>query len=110
MAKPTIKAEAGVANGRDAALERELSQLKQSYERLKEEKVRTEQNLANLEQQLRELEAEAVSAYGTSDPVSLDRLLAEKRAENEQLVTSYREHIQSVQSGLDAVELGEGGA
>lgn len=111
MAKPTPERaptpQPPQPNGRDAVLERELGQLKNEFERLKEAKVRTEQNLSNLEQQLAELEAEALAAYGTADPAELERLLAEKRAENEQQVASYRAHIQSVQSGLEAVERGE---
>lgn len=91
-------------NGGDAALERELAGLKAEYERLRDEKVRAEQDLANLKNQLAELEQRAKAEYGMADPEGLEKLLAEQRAENERLVAEYREHIQGVKEGLDAVE------
>lgn len=108
MAKASADPKSGaIQNDRDAALERELGQLKQQYELLREAKVRAEQNLTNLGQQLAQLESQAREEYGADDPAELERLLAEKRAENERLVNEYREHIQSVQSGLQSVEQGE---
>jgi phage shock protein A len=107
VAKASADPKNTIQNDRDAALERELGQLKQQYEKLREAKVRTEQNLANLEEQLAELETQARGEYGSADPAELERLLAEKRAENERLVSEYRAHIQSVQSGLQSVEQGE---
>lgn len=84
----------------DAALERELGALKDRYEGLKERKVRAEQDLSNLERQLADLEERAQREYGTSDPEELEKLLAERRAENARMVEEYREHIASVQNGL----------
>lgn len=40
----------------------------------------------------------------TSDPGELTRLLAAKRAENDQLVAAYRDHIEAVQRDLAHVE------
>ncbi len=91
-------------SGGDAALERELAGLKAEYERLREEKVRAEQDLANLTGQLADLERKALEEYGVSDPEALERLLAEKRAENERLVAGYRAHIDGVKNELGAVE------
>jgi chromosome segregation ATPase len=88
----------------DARLERELSGLKAEYERLRDDKVRAEQDLSHLRQQLAELEQSAQAAYGTSEPEALERLLAEKRAENARLVEGYREHIEAVRNDLAAVE------
>lgn len=92
----------------DQALERELTGLKQEYERLKEQKFHTEANLANLEQQLQELEAQAREEYGTADPEELEKLLAQRREENARLVADYRRHIQDINNGLAAIEQQEG--
>ncbi len=88
----------------DAALEKELNALKTDYDRLRDDKVRTEQDLAHLQKQLADLERRALEEYGTADPGALEKLLAEKRAENERLVGEYREHIRSVRQGLERVE------
>lgn len=88
----------------DKALERELDALKKEYERLREERVRNEQNLENLTRQLAELEARAQAEYGTSDPEALEKLLAERRAENARLVEEYKRHVQDIQAGLAALE------
>lgn len=90
----------------NTALERELAELKNEYQTLRDRKVRVEQDLANLVQQLEELEAGAEQAYGTSDPAELEKLLAEKQAENERLVSEYRSHINEIQKGLEQVEGG----
>ncbi len=92
------------ADGGDAALERELAGLKAEYERLREEKVRAEQDLANLTGQLADLEQKALAEYGVSDPGALERLLAEKRAENQRLAADYRAHIEGVKAALSGVE------
>ncbi|EMG37276.1 hypothetical protein PCS_02114 [Desulfocurvibacter africanus PCS] len=90
----------------DQRLEQELAQLRAEYEKLKMERVRTEQNLANLSQQLREMEERAQAEYGTADPAELERLLAERRAENARLVEDYRKHIEAIRADLSAVERG----
>lgn len=94
------------APSQDQRLEQELTQLRAEYEKLKMERVRTEQNLANLSQQLREMEERAQAEYGTSDPAELERLLAERRAENARLVEDYRKHIETIRADLSAVERG----
>lgn len=93
----------------DKALERELAGLKQEYEKLHEKKIQTKADLANLERRLQELETQAKETYGTADPDELDKLLQEKRAENARLVSEYREHIQSVNTELGAIEIQEEG-
>ena len=93
-------------DGPDAALERELGQLKAQYEKLREEQVRAEQTLAHLEAELSSLEEKARQEYGTADPAELRARLEDMRAENERMVAAYREHIASVRSGLDALEQG----
>jgi len=94
-------------NGRDAALERELAGLKADFERLREEKVRAEQNLANLKGQIAELETKAKEEYGTADLASLEKLLTDRRAENERLLAEYKQHIAQIRGDLDAVEAEE---
>ncbi|MFH1914041.1 MAG: hypothetical protein ABIK45_07190 [Pseudomonadota bacterium] len=89
---------------RDAHLERELAELRQDYERLREQRVRTEQDIARFTEQLDTLKAQAQADYGTSDPEELQRLLDEKRKENERVVKKYREHVQQIQADLAAVE------
>ncbi len=90
----------------DQLLEQELARLRTEYDKLREERVRTEQNLANLSQQLREMEERAQAEYGTSDPAELERLLAERRAENARLVAEYRGHVEAIRADLAAVERG----
>lgn len=90
----------------DQLLEQELARLRMEYDKLREERVRTEQNLANLSQQLREMEERAQAEYGTSDPAELERLLAERRAENARLVAEYRSHVEAIRADLAAVERG----
>lgn len=96
----------GAADSQDQRLEQELSLLRAEHDKLKMERVRTEQNLANLSQQLREMEERAQAEYGTSDPTELERLLAERRAENARLVAEYRKHIEAIRADLAAVERG----
>lgn len=90
----------------DMALERELAELKKQYEKLREDKVRTEQNLDNLSRQLHELEEQARADYGTADSDELKVMLDKKRAENDRLVTEYKEHIRSIHAGLSELERG----
>ncbi len=96
-------------NGRDNALEKELAGLKNEFDRLRLERARTEEGLSNIERQLQELEDQARQEYGTSDPEELESLLAEKRAENEKLVSNYGQHIDEVCKKLDQIEQGLAG-
>lgn len=91
-------------NDRDRELEAELKRLKAEYDGLREEKVRTEQSLSNLDEHLTALRAQAEADYGTSDPVELERLLAERRAENERRLAEYRQHVAAIKMGLAALE------
>ncbi|WP_147819649.1 hypothetical protein [Salidesulfovibrio onnuriiensis] len=95
-----------ISNGgnRDAALEQELQGLRRQYEALRDRKVRVEQDIVNLTAQLDELKARAEAEYKTSDPEELRKLLEEKRQENERVVAEYRQHINELQQGLQAVE------
>ncbi len=93
-------------DNQDAALERELGQLRAEYEKLRDEKVRAEQTLTHLEAELSALEDKARAEYGTADPEELKAKLAAMRGENERLVAEYREHIAQVRGGLDALERG----
>ncbi len=90
----------------DEALERELAGLRRQYEALREQKVRLEQDLAHLEAQMRELSEQAVAEYGTADPAALEALLTEKRQENARIVQRYREHLETIRAGLEALEKG----
>ncbi|MBI4805632.1 MAG: hypothetical protein HY795_10405 [Desulfovibrio sp.] len=92
------------SEGPDGALERELGQLKGEYEKLREEQVRAEQTLAHLQAEMKALEEKALAEYGTSDPAELRAKLQTMRAENERLVSGYREHIASVRQGLKSLE------
>jgi hypothetical protein len=96
------------SEGPDAALERELGQLKAEYEKLREEQVRAEQTLAHLQAELKALEERALAEYGTSAPDELRAKLEAMRAENERLVSGYREHIASVRQGLQSLEQNSG--
>ncbi len=91
---------------RDSQVEQELNQLKNQYEQLRDRKVRTEQDVANLTEQLEGLKKQAEAEYGTSDIKELQALLQNKRQQNEEVVTKYREHIQKIQADLANVENG----
>ena len=91
---------------RDTLVEQELNGLKKQYEQLRDRKVRTEQDVANLTEQLEELKAQAEAEYGTSDMKELQALLEQKRKQNEEMVSRYREHIDTIQADLAAVENG----
>jgi len=91
---------------RDTLVEQELNGLKKQYEQLRDRKVRTEQDVANLTEQLEALKAQAEAEYGTSDMKELQALLEQKRQQNEELVAKYREHIDTIQTDLAAVENG----
>lgn len=92
------------ADDRDAALQHKLQKLKEAYEGLREAKVRAEANLASLEEQLGRLESQAREQFGTADPLELERLLADKRAENERLAADYEAHLAELRQRLEAVE------
>ena len=88
----------------DRGLEAELEGLRRSYESLREQRVRLEQDQAHLARQLAELEERARAEFGSADPAELERLLAERRAENARLVSEYRKHLQTIEQSLAAVE------
>lgn len=92
----------------DAALERELAELKRQYDALREDKVRSEQTLSHLEGELSALSDRARELYGTADPEALARMLESMRAENQRLVEDYRAHLSSIRQGLDALETARG--
>lgn len=94
----------GTGTNRDAQLEQELNGLRRRYEQLRDQKVRTEQQVADLSGRLEGLKEQAEAQYSTSDPEELQALLDEKRAQNEQVVAEYREHIDQIQADLAAVE------
>lgn len=99
----------GAGDHPDQAVERELHALKQRYEQLKEKKIRAEQDLSSIRQRLEERRREALAAYGVAEVEELERLLAERRAENRRLVDEYRAHVESVSARLATVEKGETG-
>lgn len=88
----------------DAALERELAELKKQYDALREDKVRSEQTLSHLEGELSALSDRARELYGTADPEELGRMLESMRSENRRLVDDYRAHLSAVRQGLDDLE------
>ncbi len=94
----------GTGTSKDSQLEQELNELRRQYEQLRDQKVRTEQDIANLSSQLEGLKGQAKAEYGTDDPEELQKLLSEKRSENERVVGEYREHVQRIQADLAAVE------
>lgn len=89
---------------RDARVEQELNALRRQYEQLRDRKVRTEEAVAQLTHQFETLKSQAEAEYGTSDLKELQQLLEEKRKQNEEVVSKYREHIQQVQADLAQVE------
>ena len=89
---------------RDSQVEQELNELRQQYEQLRDRKVRTEEAVSQLSTQLETLKKQAEAEYGTSELKELQRLLEDKRQQNEDVVAKYREHIQQIQADLAEVE------
>ncbi|GAB7021699.1 hypothetical protein [Salidesulfovibrio brasiliensis] len=89
---------------RDRALEAELAELRTKHKELETRKIRTEEKISSLTDRLAELEKRAKAEFGTADPEELQRILEEKRKENERLVEEYRKHVQDIRNGLDEVE------
>lgn len=94
----------GTGTNKDSQLEQELNGLRRQYEQLRDQKVRTEQQVTDLAGRLETLKEQAQTEYGTSDPEELQALLEKKRLQNEQVVANYREHINTIQTDLAAVE------
>ncbi|SMC21877.1 hypothetical protein SAMN02746041_01301 [Desulfacinum hydrothermale DSM 13146] len=88
----------------DRQVQERLEGLRKEYEKLHKKKIETDTTLQNLEQQLRELERQAKDEYGTSDLNELRALLERWRAENEEKVAEYQEHIRSIQGALERIE------
>jgi len=89
---------------RDQAVQDRLEKLKKDYKDLDTRKITTEANVKNLEQELDRLREQAQKNYGTSDLGELERLLEERRQENERLVAEYDIHIKDIKVRLDEVD------
>jgi hypothetical protein len=94
----------GDAASRDAVVQHKLTELKKAYDQLHTQKITTEANIKNLENTLEKLRATAVENYGTSDLQELQRLLEERRRENEAQVAAYEEHVREITTRLAAIE------
>jgi len=95
---------AGTVSPRDQAVQERLEILKKDYKDLDTRKITTEANIKTLEQELERLREQAQKNYGTSDLGELERLLEERRQENERLVTEYEAHIQGIKNRLDEID------
>lgn len=89
---------------RDAAVQRQLETLKQEYAALHTQKITTEANIRNLEENLARLRATAEKEYGTSDLEQLQKILEDRRRENETRVEQYEQHIREIKENLTAME------
>ncbi len=95
---------AGAVSPRDQAVQAKLEMLKKDYTDLNTRKITTQANIENLEQELERLREQAQKNYGTSDLGELERLLEERRQENERLVAEYEAHIQGIKDRLDEID------
>lgn len=89
---------------RDQAVQEKLEILKKDYKDLDTRKITTEANIKNLEQELERLREQAQKNYGTSELEELERLLEERRKENERLVAEYELHIKGIKDHLDEID------
>lgn len=94
----------GTISPRDRAVQEKLEILKKDYKDLDTRKITTEANIKNLEQELKKLREQAQKSYGTSDLAELERLLEERRQENERLVAEYEVHIQGIKERLMEID------
>ncbi|AEB10749.1 hypothetical protein [Desulfobacca acetoxidans] len=104
MKKTKNESPAGNLSPRDTAVQEKLETLKKEYKDLDTLKIRTDQDIANLQKQLDDLEKQAVAEYGTSDLAELEKILEERRQENELRVQEYEQHIQAVKDSLAKIE------
>ncbi len=95
---------AGADSPRDQAVQEKLEVLKKDYRELDTRKIQTETNIRTLEDDLQRLRDQAQKNYGTSDLDELQRLLEERRRENEGLVAAYEEHIQGIKDRLAEID------
>jgi chromosome segregation ATPase len=95
---------AGANSPRDQAVQEKLEVLKKDYRELDTRKIQTETNIRTLEDDLQRLRDQAEKNYGTSDLAELQRLLEERRRENEALVAAYEEHIQAIKERLAEID------
>ena len=95
---------AGAVSPRDQAVQEKLEVLKKDYKGLETRKITTEADIRNLEGELQRLRDQAEKNYGTSDLAELQRLLEERRRENEALVAAYEEHIQGIKDRLAEID------
>ncbi len=95
---------AGANSPRDQAVQEKLEVLKKDYRELDTRKIQTETNIRNLDEELQRLRDQAEKNYGTSDLGELQRLLEERRRENESLVAAYEEHIQGIKERLAEID------
>ncbi len=104
MKKTKNESPAGNLSPRDTAVQETLETLKKEYKDLDTLKIRTDQDIANLQKQLEELESRAEAEYGTSDLAELEKILEERRQENERRVQEYEQHIQEVKDSLAQID------
>ncbi len=83
--------------------EQSIDALKARFQRLQEKRIETKVMLDNAQKHLDTLKAQAREAYATDDVAELQAMLAERRAENERLRTSYQTHLDGIDAKLDAI-------
>ncbi len=91
----------------DREVQERLEGLRKEYEQLNKKKIETDTPLQNLENRLEELKRQAEAEYGTSDLKELRALLESWRAENQEKVAAYQEHIRSIRESLERIETSE---
>jgi chromosome segregation ATPase len=82
----------------------EIDELRRRYEELRDQRVAAETNLANANAQLEAFKQQARENWGTDDLDALKEKLEHMRVENARRQTSYREHLDQIESELKAVE------
>lgn len=81
-------------------LTEKLEHLNAKRTALRDSVIRAQTNAETAQQELTRLEQEAKAKFGTSDPVELEKLLAQWTEENERSVQRYEENLLTVEKEL----------
>lgn len=81
-------------------LTEKIEQLNARRTTLRDSVIRAQTNAETAQNELKRLEQEAKEKFGTSDPVELEKLLAQWTEENQRSVQRYEENLLTVEKEL----------
>lgn len=94
---------AGGASAGDDQIRR-FEELKKRHDALRDQKSKVEGQVQEQEKALDRLRKQAEEQFGTSDVAELEAMLAKLRAENEEKLRAYAEHLGEIETSLDALD------